>query len=176
MKVSYRVDTFKDFNGDLRHFVIAAVSLPTTALVEEFDNDDEYAFEADYTEDCSKVLLLGFSACQSSDIFDEEIGKKIALGKALKERKYALYATNKGLINSGMVEALLDQEVKFFKKDPGYYLKSYREAQKRHQDQLNLKMYEESLEGDEIAAYNFLRYGETSDVNKMFEMLCTKKV
>ena len=132
MKVSYRVDTFKDFNGDLRHFVIAAVSLPTTALVEEFDKDDEYAFEAEYTEDCSKVLLLGFSACQSSDAFDEEIGKKIALGKALKGRKYALYATNKGLINSGMVESLLDQEVKFFKKDPGYYLKSYRDAENRY--------------------------------------------
>lgn len=132
MKVSYRVDTFKDFNGDLRYFVIAAVSLPTTALVEEFDKDDEYAFEAEYTEDCSKVLLLGFSACQSSDVFNEEIGKKIALGKALKERKYALYATNKGLINSGMVESLLDQEVKFFKKDPGYYLKSYRDAENRY--------------------------------------------
>jgi hypothetical protein len=83
MKVSYRVDTFKDFNGDLRHFVIAAVSLPTTALVEEFDNDDEYAFEAEYTEDCGKVLLLGFSACQSSDAFDEEIGKRIAKLKSL---------------------------------------------------------------------------------------------
>lgn len=175
MKVSYRVSDFVDFNGVRRKFVIAAVSLITDAYVNDYGKISSNWFdEAEFNEDCFKVLTLGFSACQEDDSFDEEIGKKIALGKALKSREYALYATNKGLINSGMVESLLDQEVKFFRKDPGYYLKGYREAQKRHQKQLRLEAYEESLEGEELEAYRFLKYGDTKDVNKMFDALCGK--
>lgn len=169
MKVSYRVDTFKDYVGGLRHFVIAAVSLPVNAVIEEF-GDDEYAFEPDHTEDCGKVLLLGFSACQSCDTFNEEIGKKIALGKALKNREYALYATNKGLINSGMIESLLDQEVKFFKKDPGYYLKGYRDAERRFNKVNNVHKFVKSLNEKDLEAFKWLKETKKSWRNQLIKL------
>jgi hypothetical protein len=62
---------------------------------------------------------------------DEEIGLKIAVGKALKDRSHWIFTTDEGLINTGMVEGLLTQEIEYFKKNPGKYLKGYEESRKK---------------------------------------------
>ena len=50
-----------------------------------------------------------------------ELSKIIAEGKAIKEKSCIgkLYSTEKGFINGTVVQALLDQELAFFKQNPG---------------------------------------------------------
>lgn len=107
-KVEYIVDSFKDFTGAERQFVMAAVSLhgePEVYIEEDgepIDND-------------MKVLSIGVSVCRPDDEFNETLGKTIAEGKAIKYRNHALYAVDAGLINETMVKALLQQEAEYLK-------------------------------------------------------------
>lgn len=103
-KVEYIVDQFVDYTGTTRNFVMAAVSLENLAL---------------------KTVSVGVSVCRPFDTFNEELGKRIALGKAKKHIEHALYASDPGMINSKVVKALLEQEAEYFKRNPGRYLAGY---------------------------------------------------
>lgn len=119
-KVEYIVDSFKDFTGEERQFVMAAVSIEV--CIEE---------DGDITDNDMKVLSIGVSVCRPDDEFNETLGKTIAEGKATKYRNHALYAVDAGLINETMVKALLQQEAEYFKVNPGRYLAGYdRDAEK----------------------------------------------
>jgi len=123
-KVVYKVENFVDFTGKTREFIFAAVSL-------EITNDDFGSLVVDFTEDSEKevkkVLRIGVSVQNSKDEVNTELGKHIAYGKAMKDKSCfsKLYSTDKGLINRTVVEAVLEQESKFFKDNPGKYLKGY---------------------------------------------------
>ncbi len=118
-KVVYKVDNFVDFRGETRQFIFAAVSVNTVETITITDDDD--------IEQMQKVVRLGVSVQKSGDILDTELGKKIAYGKAMKDKSCVgkLYATDKGMINSRLVEALLEQEAEYFKNRPGKYLAGY---------------------------------------------------
>lgn len=122
-KVVYKIGSFVDFAGLTRQVVFAAVTVNKDAIIVDEDNEDEHEF--DFSE---KHLALGVSVQNPSDIkVNTELGKTIALGKAKKDRSCIgkIYATNKGMINQPMVEALLEQELKYFQSNPGVYLKGY---------------------------------------------------
>jgi len=114
-KVEYIVDSFKDFTGEERKFVMAAVSLHGEPEV--YIEEDDEPIDNDM-----KVLSIGVSVCRPDDEFNETLGKTIAEGKATKYRNHALYAVDAGLINETMVKALLQQEAEYFKVNPGRYL------------------------------------------------------
>lgn len=104
-KVSYIQDVFTDYAGNKREFTMAAVSIQDECI--------------------DKCVSIGVAAKRVDDTFDAELGKTIAKGKAIKHRTFALYATDPGLINTTMVEALLKQEANYFKQNPGRYLAGY---------------------------------------------------
>lgn len=106
-KVEYIVDSFKDFTGEERKFVMAAVSLHGEPEV--YIEEDDEPIDNDM-----KVLSIGVSVCRPDDEFNETLGKTIAEGKATKYRNHALYAVDAGLINETMVKALLQQEAEYF--------------------------------------------------------------
>ena len=81
--------------------------------------------------DLEKYLFIGMSIRNPEDKYDEEIGKRIAVGKALNGKGKQLYASHAGLINTKMVQALLEQEAEYFKRDPQSYIAGYRNAEKR---------------------------------------------
>lgn len=110
-KVEYIVDSFKDFTGEERKFVMAAVSLHGEPEV--YIEEDDEPIDNDM-----KVLSIGVSVCRPDDEFNETLGKTIAEGKATKYRNHALYAVDAGLINETMVKALLQQEAEYFKVNP----------------------------------------------------------
>ena len=64
---------------------------------------------------------------------------KIALGKALKmldapEKRTGkiIAVSDKGLVNSAVVDAILDQEAAYFKRNPGSYIAGYdKQARKK---------------------------------------------
>lgn len=122
-RIAYLVDSFVDANGDERHFVVAAVS-------EVFTDDDEPSYVADLygNEICEVVkgLKLGFSICNPTDTFNEEMGITIAVGRARKNAEYALAASSHGYINTKLVQAFLEQEAEYFKHNPEYQIKGYK--------------------------------------------------
>lgn len=144
-KVEYIVDSFKDFTGEERQFVMAAVSLHS-----DIDND-------------MKVLSIGVSVCRPDDEFNE------TLGKAMKYRNHALYAVDAGLINETMVKALLQQEAEYFKANPGRYLAGYdKDAEKYHRSE-RIDGYIETLEGEAKTTFNYLTEATDEEMEKLAE-------
>ena len=66
--------------------------------------------------------------CSPDDTFNEELGKEIALGKALKRPSGVLYASKAGMINTDLVDALISQEMLYFENNPGAVLAGYDKA------------------------------------------------
>lgn len=118
-RVEYRIDSFTDYANIERKFIMAAVSQEVDAVI-----TDSNAVQHDGV----KRLSIGVAICNPEDEFNEEVGKTIALGKARKGNKHAFYSTDSGLINRGVVNALLDQEVAFFKQCPGKYIAGSKEV------------------------------------------------
>lgn len=139
IKTEYLIDKFKDFTGQEREFILAAVSVP---LGEEFmsipdpeTTDDYGTIGADLITPCEKLLLIGMSIRNAEDTYDEEIGKRIAVGKALKFKGKHLAVSHAGLVNTKMVSALLQQEAAYFKRDPQSYIAGYRNAERKWKEQ-----------------------------------------
>ena len=125
-KVEYLVDYFTDENGNIRNFVIAALTVPITgytAFTEKPEIENPY-YECE--DDIVKGVKLGWAICNPTDIFYEELGKKIALGRAKKNLDYCIYATKPGYINTKMVKAFLEQEADYFKTNPEYRIAGYK--------------------------------------------------
>lgn len=122
-RIETLVDSFKDANGDTRHFVVAAISVM-------FDQDDEPATVSDLEyKECGEVvkgLKLGFAICNPSDKFNEELGITIAVGRARKNAEYALLASEPGFINTPLVHAFLLQEAEYFKHNPESHIAGYK--------------------------------------------------
>jgi hypothetical protein len=143
MKSVYKVDKFTDFNGVEREFIIAAVSV-------DVDKDSEntnitgvdvtlYDGDEDYIDIKSqKVLLLGVSIRNANDTYDEKLGKRIAFGRALKmlsepwkNTGKIIVVNDKGIINTAVVTAILDQEAEYFKRNPDSYIAGYAKKAKK---------------------------------------------
>lgn len=147
-KVLYKKGTFVDYKGVTRDYVMAAVSFYTKD-VEVFIGS--YGCDAD-----SKVLSLGVAVCRPGDEFDAEIGKAIAKGKATKCFNHTLAVTDDGLINGKMVEALLEQESKYFESNPGRYLLGYDKAADKYCNRVRVENFIDNLKGDAKVAFNYL--------------------
>lgn len=123
-KVVFEVGEFLDFTGKKRQVIFSAVSLDCEdADVTVWDDNGEMTNEA-----VPKVVRIGVSVQSPKDPIPNEIlGKIIAEGKALKEKTCfgKIYSTDKGFINGTMVNALLKQEMDYFKQNPGKYIAGY---------------------------------------------------
>lgn len=161
-KAEYIVDSFKDFTGVERQFVMAAVSL--------HGEPDIYIEEdGDIIDNDEKVLSIGVSVCRPDDEFNETLGKTIAEGKATKYRNHALYAVDAGLINETMVKALLQQEAEYFKVNPGRYLAGYdRDAEKYHRS-TRIESYIDTLSGEAETTFKYLTEASDEEMEKMAE-------
>jgi hypothetical protein len=131
MKVSYHIDKFVDNNGIEREFILAAVSIDLRKDKSVIYSEAAIGVttgEAAY--DMEKVLCLGIAVRRPEDTFNEALGMTIAKGKALKaltdpSKGKLLFASDAGLINTKMVQALLEQEALYFKRDPRCYIAGY---------------------------------------------------
>lgn len=161
-KVEYIVDSFKDFTGAERQFVMAAVSI--------HGEPDIYIEEdGDIIDNDEKVLSIGVSVCRPDDEFNEALGKTIAEGKATKYRNHALYAVDAGLINETMVRALLQQEAEYFKVNPGRYLAGYDRDAEKYRRSERIESYIDSLDGEAKVVLNYLTESTDEVVEKMAE-------
>ena len=129
MKVNYHIDKFVDNNGIEREFIIAAVSLD---IVKDDINPVGVVVFGDTSlfTSVAKVLCLGIAVRRPEDKFNEELGMRIAKGKALKvlenpDKGKLITVSDSGLVNTKMVQALLEQEAEYFKRDPRSYITGY---------------------------------------------------
>ena len=159
----YKVGEFIDYLGNTRKFIIAAVSVTTEGKTEvDIFGEGDYGLNT-YT--CPKALAIGVSTCLPNDEFNEEIGLKIAVGKALKDRSHWIFTTDEGLINTGMVEGLLTQEIEYFKKNPGKYLKGYEEGKKKFEQAQTEANLEQAI--NENILSRAISYAKTLSPNRI---------
>ena len=128
-RIVYKHDNFVDFKGNERPVTFCAVSFVTELK------------GIDCTE---KFLSLGVSVGHENDkdSWSNEIGERIAYNKAVSGKNCPILSTNRsGMISTELVEALLNKEIQYFKKDPGTYIKGYRDAEeawKKQQEKIKI--------------------------------------
>ena len=171
----YVVGSFIDFKGEEHKIVACALSqTPETSNSGEslcigwadgsyIDNDN-----ADYAQIC-RVLTIGISICHPTDTFDLEKGKKNAYQKALNNPSCpTIYAKNKGVINTKLVKAFLEQEINFIKENPERVIKGYNEAKVRFEKKQAIKTELANLTDKEKF---FLELAKEVDVKKCLKLL-----
>lgn len=156
-RVEYRIDSFTDYANIERKFIMAAVSQEVDAVITDYS-------------DGVKKLSIGVAICNPEDEFNEEVGKTIALGKARKGNKHAFYSTDPGLINRGVVNALLDQEVAFFKQCPGKYIAGYNTAKEVYELDSRMVEVELNLNDKERECLDTLLTASPEKVNDIVDL------
>ena len=164
MKVEYKIGKFIDYAGNDRQYIMAAVS-------KELDNED-FSFEIlknkdHITQNLTKSLSIGVAVCKPVDKFDEKLGKRIARGKALSDKAHIMYVSHSGLINDTVVQAVLEQESKFFEENPQSYIAGYAKDKAKHDGLNAFHEYLSQLSGDAKIAYDYLKKASNKDIKLM---------
>lgn len=163
-RVEYRIDSFTDYANIERKFIMVVVSQEVDAVITDYSDSD--AVHCDGV----KKLSIGVAICNPEDEFNEEVGKTIALGKARKGNKHAFYSTDSGLINRGVVNALLDQEVAFFKQCPGKYIAGYNTAKEVYELDSRMVEVELNLNDKERECLDTLLTASPEKVNDIVDL------
>lgn len=104
--------TFIDYKGDKREYTICALSCP-------IEEGDDKASDSEV-----KQLRLGMAEAE----------------RKAKENPFSILRSDTcGVINSTMVQAILEQEAEFFENNPGKYIKAYRKDAERYFYELELE-------------------------------------
>ena len=121
MKYLYKVDSFIDFEGKERKFILlcATINMPSLILNNQFNEAERY-------------LNLGIALCNEVDEFDDQLGVKIALGRAQKKLNHMIVFQRGSMINNDLVNTILERESAYLKKDPGFYIEGYDVAKDRY--------------------------------------------
>lgn len=125
--------TFIDYKGDKREYTICALSCP-------IEEGDDKASDSEV-----KQLRLGIAVRRDGDEYVRGIGMAEAERKAKENPFSVLRSDTCGVINSTMVQAVLEQEAEFFEKNPGKYLAAYKADAERYFFELELEEKRQSL-------------------------------
>lgn len=110
------IDSFIDFAGIERKFIVVAVSAKTGPF--------------------TKAFGIGFSICNPADEFNEEIGTHIAINKALdKNNKLLSYVNCNGFLTPKIIDTLIEQEIEYFKRKPSSHIPGYFEMQLKYEEE-----------------------------------------
>jgi hypothetical protein len=176
--------TFIDYRGMERDFTMVAVTIPikswnskvVVSLMEEMyqnqnnTNSEEVETGYMYTDfaEVRKMLSIGVAVRCNRDK-DLGLGEYIAYGKAIRSASepygHVIFVTHTGMINTKMVQALLEQESEHFKKDPGAYIKGYNNDRDRYNKTGKIAIAE--MTEDEIQKMKAIE--EIEKVNKATE-------
>lgn len=164
-KVVYKSDFFVDFEGKEHKLIMAAVSRPIKEC---------FVIEGENTgKPIKKVLSIGVAVCCPDDKYDENIGMKIAYSKAVnKDCLIKLYVLSPGMINTQMVNSLMDQELAYIKNNPQTCIKGYKESYYKYIRQKESKKIFNSLTDEQkgiIEKYNNLSNTIREKLKKFFK-------
>lgn len=145
MKVHFHSDYFVDYNNKEHKFIICAV---TSNLSKEAGHII-----------LAKSVKFGIAICNPCDTFDVKLGLDIAQRKA-ENSDNIVYSTKSGVLNDNTIKYLLKQEAEYVKKNPGCYIKGYREAE---------KIFNQNKEKE--AKRNYIYNGFTSKEKEIYNYL-----
>ena len=142
-------DSFVDYAGKTHHFIIAAISdnLEKTygdtpiVVVPQGLCSETIGF-------AEKGIRIGISICNPEDKFDEKVGTLKAIARA-KRSNIALYASDKGYINTALVRAFLQQEAEYLKNNPEQYITGYEDSKSRYLKRKSMEEMKENFSSTE---------------------------
>ena len=138
--------TFTDYRGNEREFTMVAVSIPVTGLVTTSSEDLDDMF----IDDIEKKLSVGVSVKCVRDKYNEDLGVKIAYGKAVKLQDHCWFVGHPGMINTAVAKVILEQQAMFFKKNPGLYLKGYNSDKEKYEQSGNVRIAPAEMTAEEM--------------------------
>lgn len=147
MKEFYKSGSFKDFAGSTHKFVVCGVvyrhtdglmlGIPVKAT--DIDTKEERMLlqpVKEYNNDghLNESLFLGVAICSPRDEYDEEIGKAIAKGKALKGKRAQRWMSSNlaGMFADNVIEAIVANEVEYVATHPEEFIAGYVKAAEKH--------------------------------------------
>ena len=119
-KVETLTDSFVNPATGKTHYVVLA------AVSKILNNGELVVDDFDDITPVSKSLTIGISICNPIDKFNEEIGKKIAIGRAMKREGADFYSVCPGMIYTEVAKLLLERKMKFIKDNPADYIAAFR--------------------------------------------------
>ena len=121
----------------------------------------------------SKSIKFGIAICNPCDTFDVKLGLDIAQRKA-ENSDNIVYSTKSGVLNDNTIKYLLKQEAEYVKKNPGCYIKGYREAEKifnqNKEKEAKRNYIYNGFTSKEKEIYNYLKNYKES-LNKINELI-----
>ena len=175
-RIVYKSDSFTDYEGKDHKIIMAAVSRPVNDIIVTTGgkNENGVSFCNLSKSKCiKKVLSIGVAICSPEDKFDENIGMKIAYAKAISDKcLIKLYVLSPGMINTQMVDALINQEISYIKNNPQTCIKGYRDSYNKYLKEKENKRIFNSLTADQksiVEAYNSLSSAIKDKVKKFFK-------
>ena len=148
--IDYKVDSFIDFEGIERKFVVVAISSKHS--------------------DFKRMISIGVSICHKDDEFDEEKGVNIAINHA-KKSNLRMFVTAAGMVSTKLVNTLIDQEIEYFKKNPASHISGYLQMQNENQKIDELKNIENNLNNNQNNLHNELRKLSKEDLNNLRQLI-----
>lgn len=162
---TYKIDSFIDYAGNEHKIVACALS--------ESPKNDTYRLKVGWIDDINildtkdilnheiyRMVSIGIAICNPTDAYDEEAGKKIAYSKASNmENVPRIYAHSKGIITKELVDAFLDQQVKFFKENPETLIPGYNDAKANYEAIRKVQNEIDNLNEEERLIFNLATKG-----------------
>ncbi len=119
--VDYREGSFVDYEGKDHYFVVCAVLRENTVV-----------------GNLTRLLSFGVSFCNPVDKHNNELGKKIAYGRSVKDGNTNILLGRAGLLNIETVKHILDNEANHVKQYPEQYSASYAKAKDKYEKAIAL--------------------------------------
>ena len=171
---TYIIDSFVDFAGKEHKIVACALSQSPESdshkLKVGWIDDNEVLDTNDcLNQEIYRMVTIGVAVCNPVDKFDEEAGKRIAYNKAANmDNLPRIYAPSKGIITKELVEAFLNQQVKFYKENPEELIPGYEKAKANYEAVEAAKKAIDSLTDEEEYVFDLARKG--FDFSKCIEL------
>lgn len=175
MKVFFKEGSFNHYEGDSRRYIMVAVVNNLKERKDGFEVCNFSCINAVETEDEIKVhdtwtirktLSFGIAVCHPNDNFDLEVGKKIAIEKAMRnnEIRRCISFSHNGLLDDYIIEYFLNREMKAFEKNPGAFITNYTiDKLEAERDKL-VKDFKKTMTADDKAFVQILQTAEPKHI------------
>lgn len=182
MKVFSKESSFKHFEGDNRKYIMVAVvenlkdskdgePLANLCVVGGKINGKR---DVESTKDwrITKTLSFGIAICHPNDKYDFEVGKKIAIEKALRnnEIRRCIAFSHHGLIDDYMIKYLLAREAQAFENNPGAFITNYTEDKLAAEHQVVLDNFKKNMTVDQKIFVSVLQRETNENRNLLQEV------
>lgn len=129
LKVYAKSGTFQHYDGKTRRYVMAAVIRNTTPNNKRNGDHSGYIYdeEGEAVARAVKILSFGVAICHPLDEFNFDLGKQVAVRKALipSKKTRTIAESHFGMLNESKINMLLDDEAALFEKNPGAFIATY---------------------------------------------------